>query len=181
MFFIYSRQFLGHSFSVLKSHVNSTDSSIRNPALDDGLNASTPKSRKPPLYHTNAFTYPTYPFYCKLSRFFIAIHKKSIFPFICNLRWSFGAISDTRVLFPDISVLFCGMKEFFSTRYSFDCKDLSADMGGGGTHTQRPTAAATPSSGTPRQIRSVGKSVAQLDEVHVSKRCDHSQSNNAPY
>lgn len=167
-FFIYSRQFLGHSFGSFKPPVNSTDSSITTPALDGGLNASkSPKSQKPPLYHTNAFTYPTYPFYCKLSRFFIAIHKKSIFPFICNLRWSFGAISDPRVLFPDISVLFCGMKEFFSTRYSLDCKDLSADMRGGGTRTQRPTAAATPSSGTPRQIRRVGESVARLAEVHT--------------
>lgn len=73
------------------------------------------------------------------------------------------------------------MKEFFPTRYSLDCKDLSADMRGGGTRTQRPTAAATPSSGTPRQIRRVGESVARLAEVHVSKRCDHSQPNNAPY
>lgn len=116
--------------------------------------APCPRTPKPPLSPSSCATpMPLHishiPFIANYWGFLLLFIKKAYFPLSAIYGEAFGAISDTRVLFPDISVLFCGNEGIFFARYSLDCKDLSADVGGGGTHTQRPTAAATPLSRYP--------------------------------
>ncbi len=104
-------------FGLFKPHVNSTESSIRTPALDDFLNAEL-KNQKPPglqapVPHQCLYIFHI-SFYCKLLSFFIAIHKKKHISLYLQFTVKLLAqFPDTRVLFPDISVLFCGNEGIF--------------------------------------------------------------------
>ncbi len=117
------------------------------------------KQPKPPLSPSSCATpmplhISHFPFYCKLLRIFIAIHKKSIFPLSAIYGEAFDAISDTQVLFPDISVLFCGNEGFFFVCYSLDCKDpFSWCRGRRDTYTKTKQLQPLRAPGTPCQIR----------------------------
>lgn len=172
-------------FGVFKPHVNGTDSSIRTPALDDFLNTGKKTPKKPPL-STNSRATPMplhvshIPFIANYWGFLLLFIKKHISLY---LQFTVKLLAQFPILefyFLTLACYFVGLKTFFFFAcYSLDCKDLSADVGGGGTRTQRPTAAATPrsryplSDSGPRSIASPARWRARLqaEQSFTGEQC----------
>lgn len=168
--------------------MNSTDSSIRTPALDDFLNAELKKkTQKPPLSPSSCATpMPLHishiPFIANYWGFLLLFIKKAYFPLSAIYGEAFGAISDTQVLFPDISVLFCGNEGiFFSPAIHLTARTFQLMSGAEGHVHKDQQLQPLRAPSTPCQIRGLGASVAWLAEEHVFRQCSHSQTNNAPY
>ncbi len=143
-------------------------------------------NQKPPLSPSSCATpmplhISHFPFIANYWGFLLLFIKKAYFPLSAIYGEAFDAISDTQVLFPDISVLFCGNEGFFSPAIHLTARTFQLMSGAEGHLHKDQQLQPLRAPGTPCQIRGLGASVARLAEEHVSRQCSHSQMNNAPY
>lgn len=110
--------------------------------------------------HQCAFTYFTYPFYCKLLSFFIAIHKKKHISLY--LQFTVKLLAQFPILefyFLTLACYFVGMKEFFSPAIHLTARTFQLMSGAEGhvhkdQQLQPLRAPGTPSDSRPRSIGS---------------------------